>query len=185
MHANSIDDSNFSSDASSASAESPNQHIHLNIPHEEQDIGVPVRSFDKGKQKVVDADISGPSLALPPTPSDSNRPHHEVSRMSIVPTITGMPSIPDFYESALGSDWENIRMEEAEEATTPPTPPEKDFDTKINDSPPAHIIPPPASSAYEPTPRPSIFDKDLWDDVSNVAPSTPYPVRRKTRTIDL
>jgi len=184
VHANSIDDSNFSSDASSASAESPNQYIHLNIPHEEQDIGVPVRSLDKGKQKVVDTDILGPSLALPLTPSDSNRPHHEVSRTSIVPTITGMPSIPDFYESALGSDWENIKMEEAEETITPPTPPEKDFDSKIYDSPPARIIPPPASSAYEPTPRPSIFDKDLWDDVSNVAPSTPYPVRKNTRAIE-
>jgi len=92
-----------------------------------------------------------------------------------------MPSIPDFYESALGSDWENIKMEEA---VTPPTPPEKDFDSKIYDSPPAHIIPLPASSSYEPTPRPSIFDKDLWDDVSNVAPSTPYPVRKNTRAIE-
>ncbi|KAF5351678.1 hypothetical protein D9756_007690 [Leucocoprinus leucothites] len=171
---NSVDDSNISSNASSVSTETPAQPLRVDFV-EEEEIEIPVRRRDKGKGRAIDNDEPGtptqPPFALPPTPSDSNRPHFEVSRNSIVPTITGMPSIPDFYESGLGSDWENIRREEA---VIPPTPPEKDFDSQNYDSPPIHYIPPPASSVYEPTPRPSTFDQDLWDDVSNAAPPTPY-----------
>lgn len=165
----SVDDSNISSDASSVSTETANQPIEI-----EEEIEVQTHSRDKGKGKeraVEDDDSNSPTrppFELPPTPSDSYRPHP--NRNSFVPTIAGMPSIPDFFESGLGSDWENIRREEIEQ---PPTPPEKD-----SSSPSIHYIPPPvAPSVYEPTPRPSTFDQDLWDDVSNAAPPTPYTVR--------
>jgi hypothetical protein len=170
---NSVDDSNLTSETSSVSTETPSQ-----APALEVDVEVPVRSLDKGKGKAEDPGTpTQRSIVLPPTPSDSFHPHHfELSRSSLVPTITAMPSIPDFYESGLGSDWENIQREEA---LLPPTPPEKDFSSKgYVESPSVHYIPPP--SVYEPTPRPSTFDQDLWDDVSNAAPSTPYTVRNFT-----
>ncbi|KXN90860.1 hypothetical protein AN958_03514 [Leucoagaricus sp. SymC.cos] len=175
----SIDRSNVSSDKSSVSAETPSQ-VAINI---EEQVEVPVPKLDKGKGKALDIpETNAPrDFILPPTPSDSYRPPVD-RRSSIVPTITGMPSIPDFnFESNLGSDWEDIRKEDAEQ---PPTPPEKDFDSRsLLESPPAHYIPPP--SVYEPTPRPSIFDRDLWDDVSNAAPLTPYstsgPTQRTSR----
>jgi hypothetical protein len=144
----------------------------------EEEVEIPMRSFDKGKGREQPIDRNEPdtptrrAIVLPPTPSESHHPHFGADRSSIVPTITGMPSIPDFFESGLGSDWETIHKAEA---GLPPTPPEKDFDSKSFESPPVHYIPPP--SAYEPTPRPSNFDQDLWDDVSNVAPPTPQTVR--------
>ncbi|KAJ3552623.1 hypothetical protein NP233_g12839 [Leucocoprinus birnbaumii] len=148
---NSVDDSNLSSDASSVSTQTPHQPLRLDIEEEEGEVEVPIRKIDKGKGRAIDLDVSAPPsqpppFALPPTPSDSSRPPFEVNRTSFVPTITAMPSIPDFYESGLGSDWENIRREEAEEAESPPTPPVKDFDSRSYGSPPFHYIPPPASS---------------------------------------
>ncbi|KAF9449193.1 hypothetical protein P691DRAFT_812887 [Macrolepiota fuliginosa MF-IS2] len=213
----SIDDSNISSDASSVSTDTASQPIEI-----EEEIEVPVRSRDKNKGKeraIEEGDSDTPTrrpIELPPTPSDS-APRYP-NRASVVPTITGMPSIPDFFESGLGSDWENIRKEEAEHER-PPSPPEKDFDSPppqefglppaqdlgsppaqdfrsppardsrsppVQDfrSPPVHYVPPP--SAYAPTPRPSHFDQDLWDDVSNIAPPTPYtratPKQRASRS---
>jgi hypothetical protein len=81
-----------------------------------------------------------------------------------------MPSIPDFFESGLGSDWENIRREEAE-IEQPSSPLEREVI-----SPPVQYEPTYAPSVYEPTPRPETFDRDLWDDVSNAAPPTPATV---------
>lgn len=169
------------SDASSVSTETPSQVVEI-----EEDIEVVVRSRDKGKGKeraVERGDSDTPlqrSFELPPTPSDSARPHLN-RRPSFVPTISGMPSIPDFFESGLGSDWENIKQEDAQGFPSPPVKEIKKEDVqdvlspvKDSVSPPVHYIPPP--STYEPTPRPTTFDQDLWDDVSNAAPPTPYKV---------
>lgn len=168
--ASSIDDSNLSSESSTTSTPTVSQGVDLDYQEENE---FQARRLDKGKGREMDEDSSGTPtrfpIQLPPTPSDSYRPHP--NRSSFVPTITGMPSIPDFFESGLGSDWENIRREDAE--TEQPSPPSE----REAIPPPVQYEPTYTPSVYEPTPRPETFDRDLWDDVSNAAPPTPYTVR--------
>ncbi|KAF7783010.1 hypothetical protein Agabi119p4_2386 [Agaricus bisporus var. burnettii] len=178
----SVDGSNVSSEPSSTSTETVSLAVDVDYQEENE---IQALRLDKGKGREVEDDSAGTpirsQIQLPPTPSDSYRPHPH--RTSFVPTITGMPSIPDFFESGLGSDWENIRREEAETEQQPqPLPPVE----KEVVSPPVQYEPYyPPPSVYEPTPRPETFDRDLWDDVSNAAPPTPFkttmPPQRPTR----